>query len=389
MNNILIILICISFLCIVYPFFIYPILLLIISFFKKNISYNIKLLDTKNLPNITIVIAAYNEENTITEAINSIFNDGYPHNKIKVLIGIDGKTDNTDLKIKELQKIYPNQIEYKILEHGGKNSVLNQMIPLVATDYYLTMDADMRIQAQTLSHIFSLLLLNENIGAVLANIKKENLDTQQNAGSTGEILYQKFETLLRDRESKIKSTVNAFGFIASRKQEYQKIPNDLMCDDFFAILKTNAMNKNVKFTKDIYVLEVSHQSLGGEVKRRERMVAGSLATIRHFGKLLLPKYGWTSFFLWSHKFIRYFMPIYLIIIAISTLNLEASILKDFLIYFQIIIYSLSILGIIAEKLHISILPLKILSFFFMMNYGFILGIIRFLLGGQNSSWKRN
>lgn len=388
LNNILLLIIFLCIFLIIYIFFIYPILLFIISSFKKNDNLeHTDLLGTENSPEITIVIAAYNEENNIEDAINSIFNDGYPHDKLKVLIGIDGKTDNTDIKIQELQKQYPNRIEYKILAHGGKNSVLNQIIPLVTTKYFMVMDADLRLRKNTIEKLVSP-MQNKSTGIVLANINISHGTNQTNAGSLGERTYQKFETYIRTAETKIKSTINAFICLLCRTELFEKIPNALVCDDLFFVLLANYKHKRVVFREDAIIDEISSKSLHGEVRRRERMVAGSLATIKHFWKLLLPSYGWTAFFLWSHKLLRYFIPMYLLIIAIATLFLESSTLKDVLIYSQIIIYSLSIIGVIAEKLKISILPLKLLSFFLMMNYGFVRGIIRFIAGEQNSSWKR-
>lgn len=388
LNNILLLIIFLNIFLIIYIFFIYPILLFIISSFKKNDNLaHTDLLGTENLPEITIVIAAYNEENNIEDAINSIFHDGYPHNKLKVLIGIDGKTDNTDIKIQGLQKQYPDRIEYRILTHGGKNSVLNQIIPLVTTKYFMVMDADLRLRKNTIEKLVSP-MQNTSTGIVIANINISHGTNQTNAGSLGERTYQKFETYIRSAETKIKSTVNAFICLLCKTELFEKIPNALVCDDLFFVLLSNYKHKRVIFREDAIIDEISSKSLHGEVRRRERMVAGSLSTIKHFWKLLLPSYGWTAFFLWSHKLLRYFIPMYLLIIAISTLFLESSTLKDILIYSQIIIYSLSIMGVIAEKLKVSILPLKLLSFFLMMNHGFVRGIIRFIAGEQNSSWKR-
>ena len=388
LESIILCLLIINIFLVFYPFLVYPVVLYIISLFKKQ-RYIINN-NSKELPELTVVIAAYNEEKNITDAILSLYKDGYDHNKLRVIVGIDGKTDNTDLEINKLQKIYPN-IEYYILEHRGKNAVLNTIIPKVKTCYYLVMDADMRVKENTLVKMVVPLMLNEKIGAVLANMEKINISENDtnNAGSTGEKIYQKFETFLRKKESNIRTTVNAFGFIAMRRDEFLPIPNDFMCDDFFAILKTNSMKKNVFFIDDLYVQEISRQSLSGEVNRRQRMIAGSLATIKYYKKLLLPNYGFTSFALWSHKCLRYLLPLYLIIIAITSIFIPPSIFRDFLIYFQLCFYLMSIIAVILEKNGIRMLLFKILSFFLMMNYSCILGIFRFCFGRQNSSWKRN
>ncbi len=407
LNCIVLFILSINIFLIFYPFLFYPILLFFISKIKRqkyilqkpknsnisnvDIDNNNNSIDNINkieqIPDLTVVIAAYNEEKNIADAIISLYEDGYDHNRLNVIVGIDGYSDNTDIEIQKLQKIYPN-LKYYILEHNGKNAVLNNIIAKVNTDYYLTMDADMRVRPNTLKKMVMPLVLNDNIGAVLANMEKINIDKQDNAGSTGEKLYQKFETYLRKKESDIKTTVNAFGFMAMRTNEFKKIPSDLMCDDFFAILKTNSLGKNVLFLDELYVKEISRQSLTGEVQRRIRMVAGSLATIKYFKHLLLPNFGFTAFAIWSHKCLRYLLPIYLIIVLLATICMPKSGLKYFLVYFQLFFYALSIIGIYLEKKGIRIFIFKLLSFFLMMNYGFIRGILRFCFGFQNSSWQR-
>ena len=386
---------CLSLFCIFYPFAIYPILLKIISFFIKT---EIRTCDNFE-PNITIVISAYNEEENIQNAIISVLNDGYPKEKLFILVGIDGKTDNTNKKIEELQKKY-NNIDYHIFEHSGKNGVLNQLIPKVKTDFYIIVDADLRFNnnSNSIKQIISL-FYDAKVGNVItslrlidANIANETSefynDLETKSEGFGENIYQKFETFLKEKESNIKTTVNALGIVACRKEDYVSIPSNRICDDFFRLLQTVKIGKRVIFQKNIIVNEISRKSVSAELKRRERMVSGAFATMWHFKKLFSPTSGIASFFLFSHKLIRYFMPFFLLVAFISTFFISDEILKIALFAIQTLFYFLAILGIILEKKAIKLLPLKILSFFLVMNYGFLRGTIRFFSGTQNSSWNR-
>ena len=385
-----------SIFCIFYPFVVYPILLKIISLFVKT-----EILTSDNFePNITIVISAYNEEENIQNAIISVFNDGYPKEKLSILVGIDGKTDNTDQKIEELQKIHSN-INYHIFKHSGKNGVLNQLIPLVKTDYYIIMDADLRFNnaSNSISKIINL-FYDSSVGNVItslrlidANVANESSpfynDFETKSEGFGENIYQKFETFLKEKESNIKSTVNALGIIACRKEDYVSIPNNKICDDFFRLLQTALIGKRVIYQRDITVNEISKKSVSTELKRRERMVSGALATMWHLKKLLLPTSGIVSFFLFSHKLIRYFMPFFLILVFASTFFISNDSVKIIFLVAQMLFYLLAIIGIIFEKQASKILLIKIISFFVIMNYGFLKGIFRFISGKQNSSWTRN
>lgn len=59
-----------------------------------------------NLPSISFVIATYNSGKTLDECLKRIRNQNYPQNKIEVLLGDGGSTDNT----KEIAKKYKAKI---------------------------------------------------------------------------------------------------------------------------------------------------------------------------------------------------------------------------------------------------------------------------------------
>jgi len=74
-----------------YIYFGYPILLFLISVFKKN---NIKMSEDY-FPNVSLVIAAYNEEKVIEEKIKNSLNIDYPKNKFEIIIFSDSSTDRS------------------------------------------------------------------------------------------------------------------------------------------------------------------------------------------------------------------------------------------------------------------------------------------------------
>ena len=56
----------------------------------------IKTGDTANLPDISIVVCAYNEERNIRKKIQSIIECSYPENKIELIIVNDASRDKTE-----------------------------------------------------------------------------------------------------------------------------------------------------------------------------------------------------------------------------------------------------------------------------------------------------
>lgn len=381
MNDILIILVYFLVFLVIYPFAIYPILLLFISKINgKKINRN---LDFK--PELTFLISAYNEEDNIENCINSIINSNYPLDNIKILVGSDGSTDNTNSILKSLKNKYSN-LDFYVFNRIGKNFVLNELIKKTETKLIYFLDADMVIQNQTITNISSY-MADENVGAAFCNISMTH-DSNE-TGGLGEKIYQKFEKFLRYNESQVFSTVNSFGACLVRKDLIQNgYPDDKVLDDNYTILKVSSQGKRVIFDNENIIFEKRAKVLADEFQRRIRMIAAGLSTFLYFKDFLLFKNAILSFFLYSHKIIRIFSPIYLILILTLSLILEHTQFGKISLLIQFLFYSSAFAGYAFDLLKAKIRIFKIPLFYFVMNVSFILGILRFISGKQNSIWGR-
>ncbi|GAB5465070.1 MAG: glycosyltransferase family 2 protein [Candidatus Kapaibacteriales bacterium] len=270
-------------------------------------------IDESYEPKIAILLSVYNEIGFLEDCIASILNSDYPNEKIRLLIGSDGSDDGSD----EILENYANEhsnIEFYRLERGGKNSVLNSLMEKVKEEIVFFIDADTRLEPNTL--IESVRPFGDNeIGVVLVRIINEGV-----TGQIDESYYQKFESILRDLESWIKSTINSTGpFYGIRREMYENLEDNRRCDDFVPVLKSVVSDKRVVYLNDTYAREYRPKSIDDELGRRVRVSAGGLATIFSFPKLLNP-FRLEGFFLWSHKLIRYLMPYtYLVSLLISAM----------------------------------------------------------------------
>ena len=95
----------ICYLLILYPFIIYPLILeLLVRIYKNQLfQSSISDISTDQLPEISVLIAANHEVDTLEETIETIYNQEYP--KIQVHVGSDGSNDGTVELLYELQKL--------------------------------------------------------------------------------------------------------------------------------------------------------------------------------------------------------------------------------------------------------------------------------------------
>ena len=127
-----------------YPFFLHLIILL-----KGKKQFN-AYSQTDPLPNISLLMAAYNEEAVIEKKIRSIFNTNYPKNQIEVLIGSDNSDDSTNYLLKQLSKEFP-QLHITLFDkRHGKISIINQLSDWAKGDIIFITDANVLLQENTL-----------------------------------------------------------------------------------------------------------------------------------------------------------------------------------------------------------------------------------------------
>ncbi len=96
---------------------------------------------------ITFVITNYNYGRYLPRLMQSIAAlNGRENHCLNLIIGDDASTDDSDLFVEQAEKHYSHIFkDVKIIRNpsnGGKNSLLNQMLPLIQTEYSIIIDAD-------------------------------------------------------------------------------------------------------------------------------------------------------------------------------------------------------------------------------------------------------
>lgn len=368
----------ISILFFIYPFVIYPMILKIILVFRRDEQK----LDHEYLSDISIIISVYNEEDFITECLQSIINADYPKHKLNILIGSDGSTDETDSIINQFEEDYPFIRSFRF-ERSGKNNVLLNLLPMANTPLIFFMDADTRLSKDSISLAVANFSMPDT-GAVIVEMKGMN-----QSGEIDEGFYQRFESSIRKMESDIKSTVNSLGaFYGIRRENAVYSMSSQICDDYITILNTINNGYKVKFIDDTNVIEFRPKSIDDELGRRVRVSAGGLSTIAEYPNLLVNLGRIESFFLISHKIIRYLMPYFYLIAVFSSTLLW--VFKDTYWWVVAILTTLPlilhVLNLMTKKKLSHLRIFQYCEFLLTMLYGMHLGWVGFLKGRNNAIW---
>lgn len=140
--------------------------------------HNNDLLLETELPKVSILLAARNEEKLIIRSLKSLAQLDYPKEKLQILIGNDQSTDNTLKLIEEFIAHEPNMtvinIEKNLGKGRGKANVLAHLAHLATGEYYFITDVDVRLPKQWIKRL--LIHFTPRVGIVSGTTQCESIN---------------------------------------------------------------------------------------------------------------------------------------------------------------------------------------------------------------------
>lgn len=348
----------------------------------------------ENLPEVTFMVAAYNEESWIEEKIRNTLALDYPADKLRFYFVTDGTTDGTNEKIVR----FPTSRRIELFfqpERRGKIAAVERVMEFVETPITVFTDANTDINPQAIRQMVRH-FANPKVGAV-AGEKRVRMGERDDAGAS-EGLYWKYESLLKKWDSELYSVVGAAGeLFALRTDLYQPVEKDTLIEDFVMTMRIAKRGYKVVYEPDAYAAESKSASVGEELKRKIRISAGGLQAVWRLRALLnfLPSplgFGCLSFQYISHRVLRWTLaPLFLPLIFLANMLIVlrgGGLLYELLFSAQTLFYIAAILGWIMETKQLKIKVLFVPYYFCMMNYSVYMGFLRLVKGRQSVVWDK-
>ena len=123
---------------------------------------------------VSVLIPAYNEEDSIEETIKHVMELDYPKNKLEVIAINDGSTDKTIKILLKLKKKYSN-LNILDKKNSGKADSLNQGIEMAKGELIAVVDSDSFPSKESLKKLIGY-FDDEKMGAVTSFVKVRNKD---------------------------------------------------------------------------------------------------------------------------------------------------------------------------------------------------------------------
>ncbi|MFT4972094.1 MAG: biofilm PGA synthesis N-glycosyltransferase PgaC, partial [Saprospiraceae bacterium] len=229
----------------------YGIVLFILTYLKRLLTKREDwTLDESNLPNVTFVVAAYNEERWIEDKIKNCLAFDYPKEKIQLFFVTDGSTDNTAKLIKDYK--VAEEVTLKLFHkdgRAGKIAAVERIMEFVETPITIYTDANTDVNPQAIKNIVKF-YQDEKVGAVAGEKRIAQANADDAAGA-GEGIYWKYESQLKKWDSEFNTVVGAAGELFSiRTKLFQSVPQDTIIEDFYMTMRIAQQGYKVKYAFD-------------------------------------------------------------------------------------------------------------------------------------------
>jgi biofilm PGA synthesis N-glycosyltransferase PgaC len=371
-------------LLLIHVYFLYPVSLRILSY-NKNVQTSPK---ADSLLPISILISAHNEEKVLEERIENIRNLNYDFNKLELIIGSDCSSDKTNEIITQKNKKY-NWIKTQVFnKRRGKAAVLNDLVQLAKNEILVFSDANTIFDKNAIAKLVSK-FIDEKVGGVCGRLVLEE-PTDDFDKTNRERLYWQYETHLKKLEGNLGILIAANGGIyAIRKNLFTKFPVEgAITDDLYQTLAV--LNQGYKFLYDYdaFATEEVSKEITTEFKRKVRFASTNYQTLIIFKNLLFQKKLFISYALWSHKVLRWFVPLLLIILFFAnTFLIDLHHFYQVTFFIQSAFYLIAIFGYAMNKLKINIGLFSIIYYFALTNLALLVGLIKFLSKKEAFTWE--
>ncbi len=377
----------VSILVIFYGFWGYPLLLWVWVSLKKRFGGKKPPLTESYLPTLTLIVPAYNEAHLLEQKIANCLQLDYPPEKRVLLFITDGSTDNS----REILQRYPGIIALHQPARLGKTAAENRAMLFVNTELVVFSDANSELNVLSLKKMVRH-FADPRIGCVAG--EKRILDSLKgNASASGEQLYWRYESWIKQLDAEFNSCVGAAGELAAfRVSLYQPLPEDTLLDDFMQSIQIAARGYRIAYEENACATEPASPSVEEELKRKIRIAAGAWQAMLRMRSILHPFRTPVLFFQWvSRRFLRWVViPVLLIFVLI--LSIQEAIHGHgwicWLMYAQVFFYSAAFGGYLLRNRLTSRKWLFVPYYFCIMHYAMIAGGIRYLRGKQSVIWEK-
>jgi cellulose synthase/poly-beta-1,6-N-acetylglucosamine synthase-like glycosyltransferase len=335
-------------------------------------------------PSVTVIIAAYNEERDLAAKLENTLALDYPPSHLEIIVTSDCSSDRTD----EIARSFASRGVrlHRQEERHGKTAAQNAAVTKARGEIIIFSDATTHYRPDVLRLMIPA-FADSSIGCVTGRvIYQDDKDSSVGAGTQS---YWNYEFFLKRHESAVCSLIGVCGCMyAVRASAYIPLYNEA-CSDF--IIATTMVEQGLRavYVPEAVCIEEPNRQAKKELAARVRIISQTFSDLWRNRTVLNPfRSGFYAVQLWSHKLMRYLVPVFLIVIFLTSAFLAPrSAFYAALFVMQVAFYLAALVSWLLEKLGLTFGLLALPQYFVITNLASLIAFVKFLTGERYTRWE--
>jgi len=326
------------------------------------------------LPSVSVIVAAYAEEDVIAERVANIRALDYPPQLIELIVACDGSVDETAARASAAGADVVLE-----LPRGGKIRAQDSAVERATGEIVAFSDANVTWEPDALRRLVAP-FSDARVGYVCGEVQLVDAAT----GSNQEGLYWRYELALRALESRVRSVTGGNGAIYATRRESYLVVDPIMGHDLsfpFNMVKRGWLAVAVR---EAQASEKMVPTLEGEFARKRRMMSHTWPIVLR-GGMLSPR-GYDplyAFMIVSHRILRYVTPFLHVIALVANVLL----LGDGWVYWVTLVVQVAVLAAAALAGVVPARPFLIARYYVLTTASLAAGLWDWLVHGTAAGWE--
>jgi len=325
------------------------------------------------LPSVSVIVAAYAEQDVIAERVANIRALDYPPQLVELIVACDGSPDETAARAREAGSDLVLE-----LPRGGKIRAQDASVEQAQGEIVAFSDANVTWQPDALRRLVAP-FDDARVGYVCGEVQL--VDAQ---GSNQEGLYWRYELALRALESRVRSVTGGNGAIYATRREAYLVVDPIMGHDLsfpFNMVKRGWLALAVR---EAQASEKMVPTIEGEFARKRRMMSHTWPIVVR-GGMLSPR-GYDPLYalmIVSHRILRYLTP-FLHVIALVT---SIALLGEGWVYVAAVAAQAAVLLAAALAGAVPSRPMLLARYYVLTTASLAAGLWDWLVHGTSAGWE--
>jgi len=367
---------------IVYIYFGYPLTIAILAKMTKKAPIN----RADITPLVSLLIPAYNEEKVIKDKLENSLSLDYPKAKLEIIVISDCSNDKTDEIVGEFRRSGIKLIRQD--KRQGKIAALNRAVPEAKGEIIVFTDANSMYKKDAVKKLVRN-FNDERVGCVCGELKYTTQGVIASSAEAGESLYWRYERFIKIQESRLHSLLIANGSIYAIRKEFFLPIDEALADDFANPMRIARKGLSVIYEPEAVTVEKASNLLKEQFRQKVRIMTQGYKASFGLKKEIFSSGFLRIFEFFFHKFLRWFVPFFLIIIFISNLFLLVQSFYKIIFISQFIFYGLALFGHLFMRQQNLAKVFYVPTYFCMVNLASLIGVLNFFTSTQRVTWAKS